>query len=66
MELLGRVWNKLDEDDRMALLKHCRTITSDGIKQHEATLSWRELMPVTQRDLLNIEVESILGRDVCP
>lgn len=66
MVLAGRVWNTLDADERMRLLRHCGTITHESIKQHEVTLSWNKLMPVTQNDLLAIDFSDILGRDVAP
>lgn len=62
----GKIWNGLDADERMVLLRHCNTITHESIKRHEAALSWDELMPVTQRDLMSVGFSAVLGRDVAP
>lgn len=66
MKLGGLVWNKLSIDERIRLLRHCASITYESTKNYEATLKWDKLMPVTQRDLLNVDFSSVLGRDVCP
>lgn len=66
MTLAGRVWNTLNFDDRLRLLRHCGTITHEEIKRYEATLRWSALMPVTQNDLLAINFSGILERDVTP
>jgi len=66
MVLAGRVWNSLDSDDRMLLLRHCNTITHEDIKKHETSLLWDKLMPVTQNDLLSLDFCEVLGRDVIP
>lgn len=66
MELAGKVWNSLQADERMRLLRQCTTITSNSIKQMESQMKWQKLMPVTQRDLLSVDFSAILGRDVTP
>lgn len=66
MTLAGVVWNDLPQHERLILLRHCKTITHESIKQHEKTLNWNELMPVTQRDLENVDFESALQRQLAP
>lgn len=66
MKLAAIVWNKLSIDDRIRLLRHCKTITYESTKNYEATLKWNRLMPVTQRDLLDVDFSFVLGRDIQP
>jgi hypothetical protein len=66
MELLGRVWNKLAQYERLTLLRHCKTIMSEDIKQHESSLEWDQLWPMRRDELCNVDVEGILKRNVQP
>lgn len=66
MKLAGRVWNQLDEEDRLCLLEYCKTLKSEKIKMLESKLNWNSLMPVTQNDLLEIDFSEALGKDVQP
>ena len=66
MKLAGRVWNTLDEDDRMALLRNCNIITHESIKKIEVTRKWEDLWPMTQDALLEVDFSRVLGRDVQP
>lgn len=66
MKLAGKVWDTLEEHERLYLLRHCNTISHESIKKHESTLKWKQLMPVTQRDLLGIDFSGVLGREVQP
>lgn len=66
MKLAGRVWDSLLPWERLSLLRHCKTIMTESIKQHESTLRWNELWPLRQDELLEIDFCAILGRDVQP
>lgn len=66
MKLLGRIWNTLPQHERMTLLRHCKTIMTESIKQHESTLSWDELWPMRQDELCEVDAESILHRALAP
>lgn len=48
MKLAGRVWNTLPADERRKLLRNCTTKMTDGIIEHESTLSWDKLWPKEQ------------------
>lgn len=66
MTLAGVVWDKLSREERILLLRHCKTITHESIKEHESSLKWDELWPITQDDLLNVDFEIVLGRNAVP
>ena len=66
MKLLGRVWNTLPQHERMTLLRHCKTVMSENIKQHESTLDWDALWPLRQDELLELDASAILHRDLQP
>ena len=66
MKLMGRVWNTLEQHERIALLRHCKTIMSESIKRHESTLNWDQLWPLRQDELCEVDAESILHRTLAP
>ena len=66
MKLMGRVWNTLEQHERLTLLRHCKTIMAESVKQHESTLAWDRLWPLRQDELCDIDAESILRRDLAP
>ena len=66
MKLAGKVWNTLPQQERFQLLRACRSELSDSLKEHESTLKWDELWPLTQDALLKVDFSAILGRDVAP
>lgn len=66
MKLLGRVWNTLPQHERLTLLRHCKTVMSEGIKQFESTLTWDKLWPLRQDELCELDVEGILKRELAP
>lgn len=61
-----KVWDALPESGRIALLRHCNTVTHESIKKHESTLGWKALMPVTQKDLAVVDWNGVLRREVLP
>lgn len=66
MKLIGIVWNTLPQHERLTLLRHCKTIMTESIKQHESTLTWGELWPMRQDELCEVDAETILRRDLAP
>jgi hypothetical protein len=66
MKLLGRVWNQLPQHERLTLLRHCKTVMTEGIKQHESTLDWDQLWPMRQDELCDVDAEAILHRNLAP
>jgi len=50
----------------MTLLRHCKTVMSESIKQHESTLDWDKLWPMRQDELCDVDAESILHRELQP
>lgn len=66
MKLMGRVWNTLPQNERLTLLRHCPTVMSESIKQHESTLDWDELWPLRQDELCDVDAESVLHRTLAP
>jgi hypothetical protein len=66
MKLMGKVWNTLPQHERLTLLRHCKTVMTETIKQHESTLDWDELWPMRQDELCEVDAESILRRDLAP
>jgi hypothetical protein len=66
MKLMGRVWNSLPAHERLTLLRHCKTIMAESIKQHESTLGWDELWPMRQDELCDVDAESVLKRELAP
>jgi hypothetical protein len=66
MKLIGKVWNALPQHERLTLLRHCKTVMSENIKQHESTLDWDELWPMRQVELCDVDAESILHRELQP
>lgn len=66
MKLLGKVWDSLPQHDRLTLLRHCKTVMAESIKQHESTLGWDELWPMRQDELCDVDAEGILRRNLAP
>jgi hypothetical protein len=66
MKLLDRVWNILPQHERLTLLRHCKTVMAESIKQHESSLSWDELWPMRQDELCDVDIEAVLHRDLQP
>jgi hypothetical protein len=66
MKLLGRAWNTLLQHERLTLLRHCKTIMAESIKQHESTLKWDELWPMRQDELCDVDAEAVLKRNLQP
>lgn len=66
MKLIGRVWNSLPQHERLTLLRYCKTVMAESIKQHESTLGWDELWPMRQDELCDVDAESVLRRDLAP
>jgi len=66
MKLIGIVWNGLSTHERLTLLRHCKTVTAELIREIESKLDWDKLWPVTQDDLTDIDASAILGRDLEP
>ena len=69
MVLGGKVWNEtLGKDDRKALLRAVypdRTWEKNLI-EFESKRKWDDLLPSTQKDLLERDWSMILDRDVRP
>lgn len=66
MSLAGKVWNKIDTNDRYLLLSAAFPYRSDAISDLESLKKWAELLPSTQQTLTNVDWCQILGRDVAP
>lgn len=66
MLLMGRVWNTLPQHERITLLRHCKTVMAESIKQHESTLKWEDLWPMRQDEICEVDAERILGRTLAP
>ena len=66
LRLVSVVWNQLPQHERMTLLRHCKTVMSETIKEHESTLDWDKLWPMRQDELCEVDAEAVLRRDLAP
>jgi hypothetical protein len=66
VKLMGLVWNSLPQNERLMLLRQCKTEMSESIINMESTLTWDELWPMRQDELCDVPAEEILGRELAP
>lgn len=67
MTLGGIVWNRdLDIEDREAILRSAYPNRLPSLIGFESHKKWQDLLPSTQKDLLDYNWSVILGRDVQP
>lgn len=67
MTLAGIIWDKeIDEEERAYLLVTLYPNRSDKLITLESRKSWKDLLPSTQDELLNLDWSMLLGRDLQP